>query len=60
MDKKIKLTVGQNLRYTGKIFPGYIKGLPYMTFIAYHSSAQSLVNYSGMRILISTCHAVAI
>jgi hypothetical protein len=43
----MKLLPGQNLRYTGRGFAGYVKGQPYMVFIAPHSVHQILVNYNG-------------
>ena len=48
LKKHFKLTTGQNLRYTGKLFPGFIKGLPYMVFISKYSSYQVMVNYNGL------------
>ncbi len=43
----MKLSAGQNLRYTGRGFAGYVKGQPYMVFIAPHSVYQIRVNYNG-------------
>jgi len=45
-------TSGQNLRYTGKAFPGFIKGLPYMVFVAPHSAYQILVSYNGHQLVV--------
>ena len=46
--KHLQLIMGQNLRYTGKIFPGFIKGLPYMVFVSNYSAYQVMVNYNGL------------
>jgi len=54
MQKEIKLLAGQNLRYTGRAFPGFIKELPYMTFIAYHNASQCVVDYNKARVIINT------
>jgi hypothetical protein len=57
--KEIKLTAGQNLRYIGKGFPGFIKGLPYMTFVKNHNSSQYLVNYNEIRVIVNKRYAIA-
>jgi hypothetical protein len=56
--KEIKLISGQNLRYLGKGFPGYVNGLPYMTFISHHNATQYLVNYSGIPIIVNKRFAI--
>lgn len=58
--KKFKLVPGQNLRYTGRFFPGYIKGQPYMVFIAMHSFRQVRVNYNGEEMVVDTYFTDAI
>lgn len=50
--KNIKLSAGQNLRYTGKSFAGYVKGQPYMVFIAPHNVYQIVVNYNGATMIV--------
>jgi len=50
--KNLKLSAGQNLRYTGRGFAGYVKGQPYMVYIAPHSVYQILVNYNGTDMII--------
>jgi len=64
--KFTKLSPGQNIRYVGKGFPGFIKGLPYMTFVSYHNSSHCLVkgfvlfvnanSVSGPAVLFSSWH----
>jgi hypothetical protein len=56
--KEIKLSAGQNLRYLGKGFPGFVKGLPYMTFISHHNTTQYLVNYSGIPVIVNKRFAI--
>jgi hypothetical protein len=59
--KEIKLLLaGQNLRYVGKGFPGFIKGLPYMTFISHHNAYQYLAIYNERRIIVNKRYAIAI
>lgn len=58
--KEIKLEAGQNLRYTGKGFPGFVKGLPYMRFMKHHNSSQYLVNYNEILLIVNSRHAIAI
>ncbi|MFB9841607.1 hypothetical protein [Mucilaginibacter ginsenosidivorans] len=50
--KNMKLAEGQNLRYTGKGFSGYIKGQPYMIYIATHSIYQIQVKYNGVDMVV--------
>jgi len=50
--KNKQLASGQNLRYTGKGFSGYVKGQPYMIFMAAHSIYQILVNYNGVDMVV--------
>jgi hypothetical protein len=56
MRKDIKLVAGQNLRYVGKGFPGYIKGQPYMVFVAYHSVHEVLVKYNDADVIVNKYH----
>jgi len=58
--KEIKLLAGQNLRYIGKGFPGFVKGSPYMTFVAHHNSSQCIVNYNDIHVVINKRYVVAI
>jgi len=58
--KEIKLLPGQHLRYVGKGFPGFIEGLPYMTFVSYHNSSQCLVNYNEIRVIVNRRFTIAI
>ena len=60
MYKEKELVEGQTLRYTGKGFPGFVEGLPYMTFIAQHNTYQYLVNYNESRIIVNKRYAIAI
>jgi hypothetical protein len=48
-----KLTPGQNLRYSGKGFPGYVKGQPYMVFESYLNDQKIVVRYNDARILVN-------
>ena len=50
--KNLQLTPGQNLRYTGRFFPGFVKEQPYMIFIANYSVYQIRVNYNGNEIIV--------
>lgn len=50
---KIQLTAGQNIRYSGRTFPGYTTRQPYMVFIAYHGEHQADVNYNGKVVTVS-------
>lgn len=58
--KEIELSPGQNIRYVGKGFPGFVKGLPYMTFVSYYNCSQCLVNYNGIRLIVNKRYTVAI
>jgi hypothetical protein len=58
--KETKLVAGQNLRYTGKAFPGFVKELPYMTFISHHNLSQYLVKYNESQIIVNKRHAIAV
>jgi hypothetical protein len=49
---------GQTLRYTGKGFPGYIEGLPYMIFISQHNASQYLVQYNGVQMVVNMRYAL--
>lgn len=50
--KNLQVLPGQNLRYTGRFFPGFVKGLPYMVFIGSHSIYQIRVTYNGLEIIV--------
>ncbi|HTD39000.1 MAG TPA: hypothetical protein VK671_00165 [Mucilaginibacter sp.] len=54
------LLAGQTLRYVGKGFPGFVEGLPYMTFISHHNSYQYLANYNNVRVIVNKRYAIAI
>jgi hypothetical protein len=56
MRKNMQLLAGQNLRYTGKGFSGYVKGQPYMVFIASHNIYQILVSYNGINMVVDKYH----
>lgn len=58
--KEVKLIAGQNLRYTGKGFPGFVNGLPYMTFVTHHNSTQYLVSYNNIRLIVNKRYLIAI
>lgn len=53
MIEDVKLQPGQNLRYSGKGFPGYIPGLPYMVFVASLNNHRIAVKYNGINVCIS-------
>jgi len=48
----MQLLPGQNLRYTDRYFPGFIKEQPYMKFIGTHSIYQIVVSYNGVEIIV--------
>jgi len=48
-----KLTPGQNLRYLGKGFPGYIDGQPYMVFESHLNKEKIIVSYNQGRVLVN-------
>jgi hypothetical protein len=52
MRKNLELLPGQNLRYTGRFFPGFIREQPYMVFIGLHNVYQILVNYNGQEMVV--------
>jgi len=56
---EIKLSTGQNLRYVGKGFPGFVKGQPYMTFISHHNAYQYLAKYNDVSIIVNKRYAIA-
>jgi hypothetical protein len=60
INKEIELKAGQNLRYHGKGFKGYIKGLPYMIFVAYHGITKVRVKYNNTNVIVSRADAEAI
>jgi hypothetical protein len=53
MKQKSTILPGQNIRYIGRGFRGYVKGQPYMIFIAYHGIYEVLVRYNNADIKIS-------
>ncbi len=48
-----KLSPGQNLRYIGKGFTGYVEGQPYMVFEGYAAGGKIMVRYNNASILIN-------
>jgi len=60
MYKELQLSAGQNLRYTGKGFPGFVKGSPYMTFVSHHNASQYLVSYNEVHVVINRRYAIAV
>ena len=58
--KEIKLSPGQTLRYVGKDFPGFVKGLPYMTFISHHNSYQYLASYNNAHVVVNKRYAIPV
>ena len=50
--RRKKLVLGQNLRYVGKAFPGFVNGQRYMTFLSYQTNLEILVKYNGSEITI--------
>jgi len=60
MYKETKLLAGQNLRYTGKTFPGFNKDLPYVTFVAYHNTSQCVVSYNDVQVIVNTRGTIAV
>ncbi len=51
--KETVLAPGQNIRYSGRDFPGYVRGQPYMVFIGYQNHRQARVNYNGKTTIVS-------
>lgn len=51
-----KFIPGQNLRYCGKGFAGFIKNQPYMVFISYYREHDALVIYNGINLVINRYH----
>ena len=60
MYKEKELVAGQTLRYTGKGFPGFVKGLPYMTFISHHNSYQYLASYNNVPVIVNKRYAIPV
>lgn len=50
--RDFKPVVGQNLRYIGRPFPGFVKGQPYMTFVQTHEENRYLVRYNEKNIVV--------
>jgi hypothetical protein len=44
---------GQNLRYIGRPFPGYLPDSPYMTFINDHSVYEITVLYNNNEMIVN-------
>lgn len=53
MKRTIKLVKGQNLRYIGRPFPGYIAETNYMTFLNDHSVFEINVLYNNKEMIIN-------
>ncbi|HZY35603.1 MAG TPA: hypothetical protein VFE53_03080 [Mucilaginibacter sp.] len=53
MITEIELQPGQNLRYTGNGFPGYIKGQPYMVFQGHLNKQKIIVSYNDRKVLVN-------
>lgn len=53
MKRTIKLIKGQNLRYIGRPFPGYIADANYMTFIEDHNVFEIKVLYNNTEMIIN-------
>ncbi|WP_207532457.1 hypothetical protein [Desertivirga arenae] len=51
-----KLVPGQNLRYSGKGFPGFKKEQPYMVFVDYKGVHQLVVTYNDMEVVVNKYH----
>jgi hypothetical protein len=58
--EEVKLQPGQNLRYAGKGFPGYVKGQPYMVFEGYLDSHKIVVRYNSAKVLVDRRHTLLI
>lgn len=58
--EKIELSPGQNLRYSGKGFPGYIKGQPYMVFESYLDNRKIVARYNHSKVLVDIRHILLI
>jgi len=52
IDEK-ELSPGQNLRYSGKGFPGYIEGQPYMVFERYADREKIIVRYNDTKVVVN-------
>ncbi len=51
--EKKKMFCGQNIRYVGKSFPGFIRNQPYMTFLAYQNGPEIRATYNGTEVTVS-------
>jgi len=58
--EEVLLTPGQNLRYSGKGFPGYIKGQPYMVFESYSDGNKIIVRYNNTKVLVDRRNTLVI
>lgn len=58
--KKKKMLPGQNIRYLGKGFPGFIQGQPYMSFLAYQDELQISAVYNGIEVKVPEIHTEVI
>ncbi|RKR82622.1 hypothetical protein BDD43_2807 [Mucilaginibacter gracilis] len=53
MKTTITLVKGQNLRYIGRPFPGYITDTNYMTFLSDHSVFEIKVLYNEKEMIVN-------
>jgi len=58
--EKDRFSPGQNLRYSGKGFPGYVEGQPYMVFERYADGGKIIVRYNDTSILINKRYALLV
>ncbi len=56
----VELQPGQNLRYHGKGFPGYVKGQPYMVFESYLNTYKIAVRYNNAKVMVDKRHATLV
>ncbi|MBC8052634.1 MAG: hypothetical protein H7Y13_06180 [Sphingobacteriaceae bacterium] len=50
--KKKKLTAGQDIRFIGKGFPGFVKGQRYMVFLSYQNNLEILAKYNNTEVTV--------
>lgn len=46
------MLTGQNIRFVGKDFPGFVRGQRYMIFMAYQNELEILVKYNGTEVTV--------
>lgn len=46
------MLAGENIRYVGKAFPGFVPGQRYMTFLSYKGNLEILVRYNDTEIIV--------